>query len=299
MDIKKLEVFINLVETRNYTKTAEAVHVTQPTVTHDIKALEDEIGVKLFNRNKRFVNVTEDGKNFYKEIKPLINSYYSAIQSVQRKSEEKQHQLIIGYSYTPFNDIFLPKWIRKFKNLYPDTEIVLRNLNHNDFKHDLLDNRVDLVITTGRDAEDLPGMRKTVLFSEQFKAIVPKNNTLASKKQLNIEDLSGQSLLFLDNTWAAIDLITLQNKIKNNIQDTKIIYANDISALNMLIKSEQGIALGLYCLYHQLEDYLEYVPLNWQAEVELVLLAYRNNQKQRLDDLIRLIKQDICQNTLF
>lgn len=295
MDIKKLEVFINLVETRNYTKTAEAVHVTQPTVTHDIKALEDEIGVKLFNRNKRFVNVTEDGRSFYKEIKPLINNYYSAIQAVQHKNEERQHQLIIGYSYTPFNDLFLPKWIRKFRKLYPDTEIVLRNLNHNDFKHDLLDNRVDLVITTGRDAEDLSEMRKTVLFSEKFKAIVPRSNPLASKKQLRIENFAGQDMLFLDNTWAAIDLISLQNKIKNSIPDVKIVYANDISALNLLIKSERGIALGLYCLYPKLEDYLEYVPLDWPAEVELILMTSNNNSKTRLNDLVKLIKQDIGQ----
>lgn len=69
MDIKKLETFINLVETGNYTRTAKALHVTQLTVSHDIKAIESEIGVKLFNRNKRYVNVTEDGAAFYRKNK--------------------------------------------------------------------------------------------------------------------------------------------------------------------------------------------------------------------------------------
>ena len=73
MDIHKLEVFINLVETSNYTRSARSMHITQPTVTHDIKAIENEIGVKLFNRNKRYVSVTTDGKAFYQKIKPIIN----------------------------------------------------------------------------------------------------------------------------------------------------------------------------------------------------------------------------------
>ncbi|MEB3363395.1 LysR family transcriptional regulator [Lactobacillus sp. R2/2] len=67
MDIKKLVTFVNLVETKNFTKTAKAIHVTQPTVTHDINAIEDEIGVKLFNRNKRYVNVTKSGEVFIKK----------------------------------------------------------------------------------------------------------------------------------------------------------------------------------------------------------------------------------------
>ena len=55
MDIKKLTIFINLAETRSFSKTAINMHVTQPTVTHTIKSIESEIGTQLFNTNKHYV----------------------------------------------------------------------------------------------------------------------------------------------------------------------------------------------------------------------------------------------------
>lgn len=108
MDIKKLVTFINLVETRNYTRTAKMMHVTQPTVTHDINAIENEVGVKMFNRNKRYVNVTQDGQQFYQKIRPLINSYYSAVQDIQKRSLQEKTLITLGYSYSLFNDFYLP-----------------------------------------------------------------------------------------------------------------------------------------------------------------------------------------------
>lgn len=96
-------------------------------------------------------------------------------------------------------------------------------------------------------------------------------------------------MLFLDNTWAAIDLISLQNKIKNSVSNINITYANDISALDLLIKSQQGIALGLYCLYPELEGNSCYIPLNWKSKVELAILTSKTNRKKAVNSFIKSI----------
>lgn len=262
MDIHKLEVFINLVETSNYTRTARSMHITQPTVTHDIKAIENEIGVKLFNRNKRYVSVTTDGKAFYQKIKPIINNYYSAVQDVQKKDLENNSKITIGYSYTPFNDIFVPQWINKFRKKYPNVRFSIMSLNHNELKQHLLSYEIDVVLTTGNDAKDLENIKSYELETEKFKAIVPKKNPLSKKKVLELTDFQNQKMLFLDNNWAAVDLINLQDEIQHVNNHLNITFANNLSSLNVLIKGQQGIALGLYCLYPKLESYLKYVPVN-------------------------------------
>ena len=155
MDIHKLEVFISLVETSNYTRTAKALHLTQPAVTHDIKSIENEIGVRLFNRNKRYVSVTKDGRAFYLKVKTIINNYYSAVQDIQKKDLEENSKITIGYSYTPFNDIYVPQWINKFQRQHSNVKFSIISLNHNELKQHLLSNEIDLVLTTGNDAKDL------------------------------------------------------------------------------------------------------------------------------------------------
>lgn len=293
MDIHRLEIFVNLVETSNYTRTAREMHVTQPTVTHDIKLLENEIGVRLFNRNKRHVNPTEDGLAFYKKIRPLINNYYSAVQDIRKKNLDNSAKITIGYSYTPFNDVYIPKWIREFSKLHPNVSFSLMSLNHNELKQHLLSEEIDLFVTTGNDAKDLENTKSFVLETESFKAIVPKSNPLSKKKMLELTDFENQKMLFLDNNWAAVDLINLQNKITHINRNLDITYANNLSSLNVLIKGEQGIALGLYCLYPELSPYLTYVPVDWKLTVDLVVVTLNNNEKASVRKFVRYIKKEI------
>lgn len=74
MDLRQLEVFINLAESLNYSKTAENLHLSQPAVSRIIQRIEDEVGVTLFYRNHREVQLTKNGKLFYDDSKSLINS---------------------------------------------------------------------------------------------------------------------------------------------------------------------------------------------------------------------------------
>jgi LysR family transcriptional regulator, hca operon transcriptional activator len=290
MDIKKLVTFINLVETQNFTRTAKAMHVTQPTVTHDINAIENEIDTKLFNRNKRYVNVTENGWLFYKKIRPLINNYYSAIQDIQKHDLIENSQIRLGYSYSLFNDLYIPKWINKFQKKFPQIKFIIENLNHNELKQYLLDNKLDLMITTGKEVEDLSDIKQYLIEMESFKAIVPKRNPLSRKKILNLKDFQAQNMLFLDSNWAAVDLIKLQNEIIRLNNPIDITYANDLSSLNILIKSGQGIAVGLYCIYAELEDTLSYVSLDWKPTVDLVIITPHNQQKRIVYNFIKFVQ---------
>lgn len=291
MDINRLETFINLVETKNYTRTAKAMHVTQPTVTHDINAIENEVGVKLFNRSKRSVTVTKNGWAFYQKIRPLINNYYSAVQDIQKNDLVENYKITIGYSYTPFNDYYVPLWIKKFQEQRPQVKFSIMSLNHNELKQHILSNEIDVVITTEKDIHDLKNIKSYVLETEPFKAIVPKNNPLSKKKLLKLTDFQNQKMLFLDNNWAAEDLINLQNQLMHINKQMHITYANDLSSLNVLVKGEQGIALGLYCLYAELNKNLTYVPIDWEPQVDLVVIITETNRKKTVREFIKLIRK--------
>lgn len=290
MDIKKLVTFVNLVETKNFTKTAKAIHATQPTVTHDINAIEDEIGVKLFNRNKRYVNVTKNGEVFYQKIRPLINNYNSAVQEVQEKDKKERLQINFGYSYNPFNDKYIPLWLSSFQKKFPQVKFALVNLNRNELKQQLVSNNLDVMLTTGLEAEDLSNIKVYPIETEPFKVIIPQNNPLSKKSIIKLTDFQGEKLVFLDNRWAAADIINLQNKIIHLNRDLNITYADEISSLNVLLKANQGMGLGLYCIYPELDSSLTYVPLKWEPQVNLVAITQKNNEKRIVYQFIKFIQ---------
>lgn len=290
MDTKKLVTFVNLVETKNFTKTAKAIHATQPTVTHDINAIEDEIGVKLFNRNKRYVNVTKSGEVFYQKIRPLINNYNSAVQEIQEKDKKERLQINFGYSYNPFNDKYIPLWLSQFQKKFPQVKFVLVNLNRNELKQQLVSNNLDVMLTTGLEAEDLSNIKIYPIETEPFKVIVPRNNPLSKKCIIKLTDFQSEKLLFLDNRWAATDIINLQNKIIHLNRDLNITYAAEISSLNVLLKANQGLGLGLYCIYPELDSSLAYVPLDWEPQVDLVAIMQKNNEKRIVHQFIKFIQ---------
>lgn len=290
MDIKKLVTFINLVETRNYTRTAKMMHVTQPTVTHDINAIENEIGVKLFNRNKRYVNITQNGWLFYQKIRPLINSYYSAVQDIQKKNAEENSQITLGYSYTPFNELYIPIWIKQFQKAHPHVNVIIKNLNHNDLKQHLLANDLDVMLTTGGEIEDLSDVKKYLIETEPFKAIVPKTNPLSQRPLLRLTDFQGENMLFLDGNWASLDLVKLQNRIIHVNDQVNVTYTDYLSSLNILIESGQGIAVGLYCIYAELEAGLVYVPIDWRPTVDLLIITEKTNHKRIVYQFIKFVQ---------
>lgn len=290
MDIKKLVTFINLVETQNYTRTAEAMHVTQPTVTHDINAIESEVGVKLFNRNKRYVNVTRNGRNFYKKIRPLINNYYSAVQDIQKNNQKENMQITLGYSYSLFNNRYLPIWIKEFQKIHPQVRFVIENMTRNELKQDLLANELDMMFTTGKEAKDLRNIKSYLIETESFNAIVPKSNPLSTRPKLKLSDFRGEKMLFLDGNWAATDLINLQNKIIQVNDQINVTYAEDLSTLNILIKSGQGIAVGLYCIYAELSKDLTYIPLDWAPTTDFLIITQKDNTKRIVRQFIKYIQ---------
>ena len=96
MTLQDISCFLKLAETLNYTKTAEELFISQPAVTRHINSLEDELGIKLFDRSvKRSIILTEEGKIYLKGLKKCVNIYTDTLNAISFKA--LQNPLIINY----------------------------------------------------------------------------------------------------------------------------------------------------------------------------------------------------------
>ncbi len=125
MDLKGLEVFCHLVELKSFSKAAEAVTLSQPTVSGHIKALEEEIGVRLFDRLGRGAVPTKAGELLYGYAKRMLVLRAEAVQALDQYQGTLRGQIVVGGSNIP-GEYILPPLLARFKAAHPEVSISLK-----------------------------------------------------------------------------------------------------------------------------------------------------------------------------
>lgn len=191
MDTKKIAAFVNLAQTKNYTKTAEQTFTTQATVSKQIMALEKEWGVKLFSRAHRKVELTGAGKAILSSAKKLLDQEQQIMAEVQKQLGKQEEILVIQAipSVTQYKAIDV---ITEFAKSHPEI-----NLKFNEVDVPV---KQQADITFNRIFEPV-GSKYDVLVEEQdfWVALIPKNNRLAKLKQLTLNQLKQEKFLLLDS----------------------------------------------------------------------------------------------------
>ncbi|MBI5681636.1 MAG: LysR family transcriptional regulator [Deltaproteobacteria bacterium] len=125
MELKFIEIFYRVVEERGFSNAANALFLTQPTISSHIKTLEDEVGLQLLDRLGRDVVPTKAGEVLYKYAKEIINLKTGALQAISEFKGTIKGKLMIGGSTIP-GEYILPEYIAKFKNSHPEITVSLK-----------------------------------------------------------------------------------------------------------------------------------------------------------------------------
>ena len=125
MELRYLEIFCKVVELKSFSKAADELFLTQPTISNHIKALEDEVGIQLLDRLGRNVLPTKAGEVLYKYAREIVRLKSNAIQELNEFMGNVKGSLIIGGSTIP-GEYILPEYIARFKKGYPNIAVTLR-----------------------------------------------------------------------------------------------------------------------------------------------------------------------------
>lgn len=188
MNLQHLNYFTQLALSEHYTRTAELLNITQPTLTHAINELEKELGVPLFEKNGRNVTLTSFGKEFNEQIAQALDIINRTTKDMQNISKGAGLLRIGTLRYTSLK--FLPNLAKQFINLYPNLEIQFEFSNNTGKSADLIDSLIagqyDAVFCTKFHQSnyiDYHPVMKNKLY-----LITPKNHPLAQKKNIQLVD---------------------------------------------------------------------------------------------------------------
>lgn len=125
MELRYLEIFCNVVDLKSFSKAAEALFLTQPTISNHIKALEDEVGIQLLDRLGRNVTPTKAGEVLYRYAREIVNLKKNAMESLNEFRGTVKGKLTIGGSTIP-GEYILPEYIARFKKEHTGVTVTLK-----------------------------------------------------------------------------------------------------------------------------------------------------------------------------
>ena len=266
MNSIQIECFICAAETLNFTQTAKQLYISQPTVTHHITSLENELGYQLFERVNKQVFLTSAGKYFYKSMKTISAEFNNAVTKARRYSQEYKQELVIGCGSSEFEEKFLPDIIQKFKEQHSDIYVSFNMKPIREKMALLQEEKIDILFSTTRMNNDRKRFEYIPLSLHQMVCVMHRENKLASYQKITMDDIGEQNLILLDPNYAPPEIDELQKKIEKRYHANIIHYLSDVRLSHLIILCNMGIAVMPEFKYHSHEN-LTAVPFEWQEKI--------------------------------
>jgi DNA-binding transcriptional LysR family regulator len=199
MELRHLRYFVSVAEALSFTKAAQKLHTAQPSLTRQIKNLEEELGVRLLNRTKQQVTLTDEGRSFLADAKRLLVLAAETIDSVRRLHSGETRSLNVGYVSNLFHDL-LPRTLTSFQQSFPAVSVNLFDLSCGEQFRALEDGKLDLGFVGLHEPIARRGLEFRSIASYKTLLALSKDNPLASKTIVELKALAPMFFIGMSET---------------------------------------------------------------------------------------------------
>lgn len=218
MTLKQLKGFLILARTLNYAHAATELHISQSALSLTIKSLEDELGGKLFKRNTRKVELTEEGRSLIPYAKRLMANWEEMEHDVKQRFQFNRGSLSVA-SMPYITHAVLPKIVQKFLVLHPNIRFSINDITNETVIELVKDGIFELGLCFEPEYKDQ--LEFNMLFDEDFVALLPKNHPSAQDKTISWQALCKNRFVTLQKPSVVrylIDEFCRKNQLSLDVQ---------------------------------------------------------------------------------
>lgn len=249
MTITQLQYVLAVAEHQNFTKAALKVFVTQPTLSMQIQKLEEELGVKIFDRTKKPIQLTETGRKIVNQARNIVNESDRIQDIVDQEKGFIGGTFRLGIIPTVMPTL-LPMFLTNFIKKYPKVKLKIEELNTEAIIERLNDGHLDAAIAAT--PLELDGIKEQVLYYEPFVAYIPEGHRLSTENNLNVEDLDIDDMLLLEDGHCFKDGIVNLCKASRNYDGDN--FQLESGSFETLLKlANEGLGMTLLPYLHTLD----------------------------------------------
>jgi DNA-binding transcriptional LysR family regulator len=199
VELRHLRYFIAVADVLHFGRAAKRLHISQPPLSRQIQALEEELGVALFHRTRRAVRLTEPGLKFLEEARRTLLQADRSVEVARRAGRGELGKLEIGFA--PMSDMaILPKVLGAFRQRTPDVEIRLHYLNTPEQLQALREGTIDVGLL--RMPADAEGIVVETILREPIVLVMPKGHRLGKRAAVPIKALADEPYVIFPRHYA-------------------------------------------------------------------------------------------------
>lgn len=275
IELRHLHYFIAVAEELHFSRAAQRLHISQPPLSQQIRGLEDELGVKLFERTKRQVQLTEAGKVFLERSYLVLAQLEQAIEVTQRIGRGEVGRLAIGFVGSATYTV-LPEILSVFREQFPAVELRLHEQTTAQQIHALHHKQVDVGIV--RSAIIEPGLSIECILQESLVLALPESHPLSTQVNVSLCALASELFILFPAKMGPIFYEQIMNMCQQAGFRPKVAQeAVQMQTIIGLVAAGLGIAFVPASLQNFHRSGVIYRPLQEQTPKTGLYLAWRQH----------------------
>lgn len=186
LDLRLVRYFVAVAENRHFGRAAEELRIAQPSLSRQVRRLEQQLGARLLDRTPQGTRLTDAGEEFLPRARSLLRS--AEVAAAATRAAARPDRITIGYGV---NLIITPA-VRNLRRLHPDADVQTLHMGWDDPREPLLHHRVDAAVT--RLPMQTDGLNVTILYDEPRMLLVSVEHRLAGKESVTLDDIAGEPM---------------------------------------------------------------------------------------------------------
>jgi DNA-binding transcriptional LysR family regulator len=297
MELRQLRYFLMVAEILHFGRAAERLHIAQQPLSFQVKQLENELGVKLFERTTRSVALTPAGTALLAEVQAGLERIERGVELAQRIARGEDGTIYIGYTGTTVYNV-MPPIVRRFREQFPQIEVALLELEPPNLERQILSEDIDIGIVPSIGSKRR-GLAYDTIYQEFVVVALPKDHPLAQRSSISLRELADEPFVMYArsaNRELFDEIIALCHLA--GFSPTIVQEAATMSAMVGLVAAGLGVSLVGRSLSGLWTDEVVYRQLvNPPVTIEVAVVWKKDKQLPWLHEF-RQIAQGVMQQEL-
>ncbi len=275
MELRHLRYFVAVAGKENISQAAKSLHVSQPALSRQMRDLESELGVSLFQRGGKSVHLTEAGRVFLSESRAALNRIEDAISVTKFVANRRRNRICIGYGPIPTAEI-LPLALRAFQLRNPKAKVDLRAMTTQEMVRALRRGEIDVSLMADGLSEDLEGLIVAEICSYPLCVAVSKKHRFAQRRVVPIEELAKEPIISLSRRGFRWYNALVERVLSPYNRNLKIVEEfDDSQSVIAAVEAGRGVAIAWSVVARTAGRRLAFRPLRPDPQPLPIVVAYR------------------------
>ncbi|MCH5180286.1 MAG: LysR family transcriptional regulator [Erysipelotrichales bacterium] len=283
MNTSQIEIILKVSETLNFTKASEILHISQPSLTYQIKMAESELRFKIFDRTQKSVSITPAGKRFIESLRKLDQDYKTAVEMAQNYSEKYSEDIVISLPYRSAIHK-LPDAIKEMSKIN-ESVLITPHFGWRDRINSFINGTDDIIFEDYENLKNIKGIKIIPFYESRIYFICKKNHPLANKKLIHMDDLKKETLMVGGGSQYLLKVV--QQRVLDTLH-IPFFNSDDHDTTLTNIEAERAIVLAPGFL-HDRNDSFVWIPFDCHETIKCCLAIREDDNRKSIKEFIDII----------